>query len=76
MALMCCLLNLETIGKKNTETQALACPINYDFVMFTQKALKSAFQSREIVVGDDMIGSLVDGKLITDIAKCERNHLK
>ena len=60
------ILNLKTIGKKNTETQALmACPINYDFVMFTQKALKSAFQLKKRH-RDVVIKTHVDGKLITD----------
>jgi hypothetical protein len=58
------LISKQSEENNNMKTQALlAWPINYDFVMFTQKALKSTFQLRRRR-RDDTIGCRSDGKLI------------
>lgn len=50
-----------TVERRKSKRKKLACPINYDFVMFTQKALKTCFPLEEI----DVTIPVGDGKLIT-----------
>lgn len=46
-------------GEKSWIRKQLACPINYDFVMFTQKALKTRFPLEEIDVTTQSIAPVM-----------------